>query len=313
MSFDDRRLMHPEEARFCTEHSFASGEPLAGWGAHQARNILIRWPKARWRHSLRIADGMQGEIAAAIERVFEAGWRVNLIDRKSETGAQIRVYLMPEALAFDLAPEALVPFLAAVPRGREALAAFAPSQAEAPLVLCCTHGKHDRCCAKWGFAVYKALAAEARRRGGFDVWECTHLGGCRLSAGVLTMPGMRKYGRLAPRDGPALLAAEAEGRPYLPCYRGAAHLTPPEQVAEVTALKRLAPMARGPIEVDWIGEEGAARIYRVRAANHVVQVRCTPGEVRAYGACDDLKAAEPLDPKTIWHGEILTAGTSEHS
>lgn len=73
------------------------------------------------------------------------------------------------------------------------------------LVLCCTHGRHDRCCAKFGFAAYKALvaAAERRWRDRFSVWEVTHLGGCRLAASVMLFPEMRKYGRLAPADAEA--------------------------------------------------------------------------------------------------------------
>jgi len=292
----------PDTVRFCTEHSLAAGEPLAGWGTHPARNVLIRWPKSKWRHSLRIAAGMAGETQAAIERVVAAGWRVNLIDRKGTATDRVRVYLYPDAVAVDLAHGALPAFLDAVPRGPAALAGFAPRPAARPLVLCCTHGRHDRCCAKWGFAVYRALAREAGRRGVVDVWEATHLGGCRLAAGVLVLPALRKYGRLAPRDAEPLLAAEAAGRPYLPCYRGAAHLSQPAQVAEVTALKHLAEHGiRAPATVREIGEEHFA--VAVGTARVAVQVR--RDAVSSYGACADLDAAAPLAPKTVWHGVVL--------
>ncbi|MFQ6548024.1 sucrase ferredoxin [Aestuariibius sp. 2305UL40-4] len=293
--------------RFCTEYSIAVGEPLAGWGKHQAKNVLIRWPKGKWRHSLRIAGGMNAQVEAAIARVVEAGWRVNLIDRKPHDGDSIRVFLMPEGLAFDLAPDDLAAFLDTVPRGAASLARFAPQPLDRPLVLCCTHGKHDRCCAKWGFAVYKALAAEAAKRQDFDVWECTHLGGCRLAAGVLTFPAMRKYGRLAPADAPKLLAAEAEGRPYLPCYRGACHLDPAAQVAEVTALQALSPTApHPPAQVTEIPSSGRTRRFIVKVADHLAEIACHPGSVRSYGACEDMRDAAPPDPAEIWHGDVLS-------
>ncbi len=291
--------------RFCSEHSSAAGEPLAGWGAHQVRNILIRWPKSGWRHSLRIAGGMPDQLQAAIARVVGAGWRVNLIDRKPYDSDLIRVFLMPEALVFDLEPGELAPFLDAV-ANHALLKGYHPKPLALPLILCCTHGKHDRCCAKWGFAVYKTLAAEARKTGGFDVWECTHLGGCRLSASVLTMPAMRKYGRLAPADAASFLAAEAEDRPYVPRYRGASHLSPVQQVAEVTALKAIRPSGlHGPAQILEVGASENERHFIVELTGHRARVICRRETVRAYGSCEDLDAALPLDPKEIWRGDFI--------
>ncbi|MEM8787904.1 MAG: sucrase ferredoxin [Pseudomonadota bacterium] len=293
---------------FCTEHSLAAGEPLAGWGTHPARNVLVRWPKAKWRHSLRIAADMAPATQAAIEGLAGRDWRINLIDRKSEASETLCAYLLPQALRFDLHPDALVAFLAAVPKGPEALRAFAPQPMTAPLVLVCTHGRHDRCCAKWGFQTYRAVAAEAARRGGFDVWECTHLGGCRFATGALVLPAGRKYGRLMPDDAAPFLAAEAERRPYLPCYRGAAHLSPPEQVAEVTALAALPP---GPVTVTPAGSDGTAHLFHVSTPIARCTIRCTPEQLRSYGACEDLHARAALEPKTVWRGKILPPGIQE--
>ncbi|MEO0917745.1 MAG: hypothetical protein AAFY31_12310, partial [Pseudomonadota bacterium] len=99
---DANGRIEADPARFCTGHALAAGERLTGWGAHQARNILIRWPKGRWEHSLRIAAGMPDDLVAAINAAVEAGWRVNLIDRKSDS--QTCILLYPQALRFDLAP-----------------------------------------------------------------------------------------------------------------------------------------------------------------------------------------------------------------
>lgn len=289
--------------RFCTEHSRAAGELLAGWGGHQARNILLRWPKAKWRHSLRIADGMDRPLEDAIARVVDAGWRVNLIDRKPYEGRLVRAYIFPGGRVFDLERDELPAFLDAVVSG--SVDRFEPGSLKHTLVLCCTHGKHDRCCAKWGFAVYKAVASEALKRGDFDVWEATHLGGCRLSAGVLTFPGMRKYGRLAPIDAKPLLDAEAQGRPYLPNYRGASHLEPAAQVAEITALKTLGTSTPPlPDRVTELAQDGLIRRFAVEVLNLSIIVACRAETVSSYGACEDLDAALPLEPKEVWLGEV---------
>ncbi|RVT84341.1 sucrase ferredoxin [Rhodobacteraceae bacterium CCMM004] len=299
----------PSAPAFCTEHSAAAGEPLAGWGAHDAATVLIRWPKAKWRHSLRIAGGMDGGVRAAIARVVAAGRRVNLIDRKPYDGDGIAVFLMPEAVRIDIAAAELPAVLDAVGGEPSRLDRFRPVPVAAPLVLCCTHGKHDRCCAKWGFALYKAVAAEAEARGqDFDVWECTHLGGCRLAAGLLVLPALRKYGRLVPADAASLLAAEARGHPYVPRYRGASTLNPAAQAAEVAALGAVAPAGCYSPQVAELGGTGRARRFAVTVGGRVVQVACRPGQVRSYGACDDLRAAKPLEAKEIWQAEILSVG-----
>ncbi|RVV96774.1 sucrase ferredoxin [Mesobaculum littorinae] len=287
--------------RFCAEDSRAAGEPIAGTGMHPARNVLIQWPKGRWRHSMRIADGMEGEIERAITQLVEAGWRVNLIDRKEARADRLQVFVFPENLCLALPPETLPACLDAL-RGGGDPTAFGARPVARPVVACCTHGKHDRCCAKWGFAVYKALAAEAAARGDFDVWEATHLGGCRLAAGVLVLPAMHKYGRLVPADAAALLAAEAGGQPLLSRYRGACHLDRPAQTAEVA----------GRVALDRAGHRGPAEVaqtdadhWSVTVAGATARVRLHPDEVRIATTCAKMPESGLPDPRTILRAEVL--------
>ncbi len=82
------------------------------------------------------------------------------------------------------------------------------SAAEGPLLLVCTHGRKDWCCAVRGRPVVTALAA----LDGHAVWECSHLGGDRFAATVLALPGGAVHGHVEPADAPALLAAVRAGR-----------------------------------------------------------------------------------------------------
>lgn len=295
--------IHPEDAKFCTEFSLAVGEPLAGSGVHPQRNILIRWPKGRWQHSLRLAAEMGDPLVAAIEGAVAAGWRINLIDRKSDPSDLIRVFVFPDNVTLDLSPADLPGFLDMLSAAGRVPDDISVRPITAPLVLCCTHGKHDACCAKWGFAIYKALAAEAARIRNFDVWEVTHLGGCRLSAGVLVLPALRKYGRLRPVDAPELLAAEARGMPYLPCYRGASHLDPAAQVAEVAGLHQLARLGlHGVARVRATGPD----IYDISLPGGTATMHAEADQLRSYGSCADLKAKMPLKPKTVWRARLIS-------
>ena len=61
-----------------------------------------------------------------------------------------------------------------------------------PLLLVCTHGRRDRCCALDGRALVKALI----EAGEPDVWECSHLGGHRFAPTALVLPTGYLYGRL---------------------------------------------------------------------------------------------------------------------
>ena len=98
-----------------------------------------------------------------------------------------------------------------------------------PVLVVCTHGKRDRCCAKNGRPVYDALCREA---GSGAVWQSTHVGGDRFAGNVVVFPHALYYGRVEQEDAPGLLAAHAAGRIDLERYRGRAAYTFPAQAAE---------------------------------------------------------------------------------
>lgn len=215
---------------FCSDASLAADEPLEGTAKHPDRQLLIRWPKGGWGRNLAIAQDMTPDLVAIIERVRAAGPRVNLIDRKGEATDESRLYLYPENLTCSVSRADLPGMLLRLLDG--ATVDWHPAMR--PVMLVCTHGRKDRCCALRGHAMYRALRAAAQ---GVDLWESTHLGGCRLSAGALVLPGMHKYGRLVPADAAPLLAALERGQPWLPKWRGPCHLSPEAQVVAVSAAR----------------------------------------------------------------------------
>lgn len=291
-----------DPARFCTGHTLAAGEPLAGTGSHQDRNILIRWPKGKWEHSLRLAKCMPDDLAKAIEDAVEAGWRVNLIDRKADKDRC--VFVFPDALRFDLAPGDFPSLIRTIISDGD-VSAFPSRPTARSCIFVCTHGKHDACCAKWGFAAYKALAAEALNYDShFDIWEITHLGGCRFAGGALVLPARRKYGRRIPRDAKGLLQAEARDLPHLPAYRGYNGHSAPQQVAEITALRAL-PEGTVVYSVSNMKALPDQETWRVATSTGTITVLCTSAQVHSYGACEDLAKAKTLGSRTVWSGEVL--------
>jgi len=88
---------------------------------------------------------------------------------------------------------------------------------EHPLFLVCTHGKHDRCCAKFGRPLYDAVR-ELVDEGW--VWQCSHVGGDRFAGNLVTLPDGVYAGRVEPAEAWPVVEAALEGRVHLPTYRG---------------------------------------------------------------------------------------------
>lgn len=96
------------------------------------------------------------------------------------------------------------------------------------MLLVCTHGKKDRCCAKIGGPVFQELKAYHD-----NVWQCTHTGGDRF-AGNLVAPVMGMYfGFVYPEDTKQLANIILQDNIPLNYYRGATFLRPNAQAAEV--------------------------------------------------------------------------------
>jgi hypothetical protein len=70
------------------------------------------------------------------------------------------------------------------------------AQAHGPLVLVCTHGRRDVCCARLGVPVFRELARDVEHEGTGVVLQTSHLGGHRFAATLVLMPHGYQYGRL---------------------------------------------------------------------------------------------------------------------
>lgn len=65
-------------------------------------------------------------------------------------------------------------------------------RSDEPLMLVCTNGKRDRCCARLGLVAYRKLSAEFSA----NVWQCSHLGGHRFAPTMLQLPDGWCYGAI---------------------------------------------------------------------------------------------------------------------
>lgn len=97
-----------------------------------------------------------------------------------------------------------------------------------PLLLVCTHGRHNACCARTGVPLARALSG----RFGAAVWETSHVGGDRFAANLVCLPYGLYYGNLGEAEAIAAVEAYQNGEVTLDRLRGRAGLPEPAQAAE---------------------------------------------------------------------------------
>ena len=100
-------------------------------------------------------------------------------------------------------------------------------------ILVCTHGRHDKCCAKFG----KELADNLRnhlkdQEENIKLFDSSHLGGHRFAPIIIDFPTGRAYGQLTTKQIPDYLESRKQGMVYAPAYRGSVFLPELLQVAE---------------------------------------------------------------------------------
>ncbi len=100
---------------------------------------------------------------------------------------------------------------------------------EGRVVLVCTHGRRDACCARLGIPVAEALTAHL----GADVWQASHLGGHRFAPNVVVLPEGIQLGRIPLERAEEVAESIREGRIPLDLYRGRVLYPAHVQAAEV--------------------------------------------------------------------------------
>ncbi|MGG7571059.1 sucrase ferredoxin [Streptomyces sirii] len=223
----------------CATASLESAEPLAGTAATALTWLLIEQP-GPWGAKALTDSHLDPHVGRALEAAAEG------------TGARIALIRRPgrHADCHDASPRRM--FLAHTAPGRSwirtttvtdprailglnftALGAgehgglWEPYTGE-PLVLVCTNGKRDRCCALLGRPLAAALAA-----GGVGAWEVTHIGGHRFSPTLFVLPYGYAYGRASAPLVEHAVESARHGRIALNHCRGRSAWDRPAQAADL--------------------------------------------------------------------------------
>ena len=180
----------------CSALAEELGEPMAGT-VDQRRRWLLLEDRSAWgdrcrRGALRRRCGRDREAPAACGCYSSGAARVI----RPTTRCAARSSSTPRPRRWPCGPSA-----ARRPRveaaGRRCRSMSSAPHLTDPILLVCTNGRRDACCALRGRALTLALADEHAER----TWECTHLGGHRFAANLVCLPHGIVYGRVPPDDG----------------------------------------------------------------------------------------------------------------
>jgi hypothetical protein len=233
----------------CTEAALRRGDQLAGTTTPIRGFLLVEHPGPWGEVALRDARIPETTRSWLRRQVEATRVRVLLVRRRaSRRGEAVRVFAVRtgewcESALLDRIEDVQSVDLAAVASGRSpGLEPWTD-----PLVLVCTHGRHDACCAERGRPVAGALSEVAPDL----VWESSHLGGDRFAGNVLVLPEGLGFGWLDVGRAPALLDDLSRGLVDLALLRGRATLSMPAQFAEVHLRREL-------------GERGVDAVHHIR-------------------------------------------------
>lgn len=248
----------------CSTAARRRADPLAGTAAPARRWLLVEHP-AGWAPAALDSPGLGGDLADLLHRTaLSVGGRVVLVRRPGRhTAAGPRAWgvvdvgggqrwgtwtraadLVPAARLLEEGPDASVAGTSdphgGSPHGGSR---HAGSPHPTPLLLVCTHGKHDVCCAVRGRPVAAALA----QRWPEQVWECSHIGGDRFAANLLVVPDGTVYGGLDAGSAVEVVERHLAGAVDATHLRGFSAHPPPVQAALAEVLRVHGPAAVGDV------------------------------------------------------------------
>jgi hypothetical protein len=163
---------------------------------------------------------------------------------------------------------------------------------EHPVFIVCTHGKRDRCCAKYGRPLYDGL------KGKIDpdwVWQSTHVGGDRFAGNVVVLPEGLYFGRVGEADLDPLLDSYFDGRIYLDLYRGRSAYTFAVQAAERAVREAEVLTGIDDVSLERVERrrDGWTVNLRVQGVSRKVDVAVELADEPVYLTCDSVTPQRP--------------------
>jgi hypothetical protein len=138
-----------------------------------------------------------------------------------------------------------------------------------PLFLVCTHGKHDRCCAKYGRPLYDAVSEQVED--GW-AWQSSHVGGDRFAGNLVVLADGIYYGRVEPAEAWSVVEAALDRRVHMPLYRGRSCYGFVAQAAEIAVREASSLLGVDEVRVHSVARDGDGWRAEVGTAGSAYEV-----------------------------------------
>ncbi len=228
--------MAPTDPSRCSVASLLRGDPQAGTAPVASRWLLVEH-QGPWAKKPMDTEPLAGPVGAEVEaRAASFGGKVLLVRRpgRRAPGAEERHWFAVDTVRRTWVRGTWRTQADLLDAARALGTALTASQEDAePMVLVCTHGVRDTCCAVRGRPIVTTLARALPDQ----VWECTHLGGHRFAGTLLSLPDGACFGRLDPVSAVEVVRAHLQGRTDPAHLRGTTRWEPAVQAALVAALE----------------------------------------------------------------------------
>ena len=201
---------------FCSEISRENEEPLGGTASRIDHWLLVEY-RGLWSYDALAGSGLSDQVKSRLQELTAARSRTRLLfirrpDRRHHAG--LAVYVADSRQGEERLGRLEV-------SDHEELRTLDPFEAaesiEEQLFLVCTHGKHDRCCARYGRPLWDAVSEQLDES---SAWQCTHVGGDRFAGNLVALPHGLYYGRVDRDDVGTVLDHHFAGELALDHYRG---------------------------------------------------------------------------------------------
>lgn len=227
--------METSDHKYCSDYSRTLGEPAFATAPRIEAWILLEYPyvhpaKALPQSSLH--ENIKAHLSAALDDIPHS--RLLMIkksNRVPQTGLDLFLVFSgsddPRMTRFQMNDYSEIQSIDLQASFTEL--ANQPDRGDTtPLILVCTNGKRDACCARNGLPLFN----EMKKHNRVNVWQSSHIGGHRFAANVISLPHGIYYGRV-PLTGARLFVERCmNGEIDLPSYRGRTRYTAEQQAAE---------------------------------------------------------------------------------
>jgi hypothetical protein len=186
---------------FCAQQSLDVGEPLFGTAISGVERWLLLEHDGQWDREALASEGLPAAARKHLDAFLRAHPETRFQLIRDERGAQTRRLFAIQSSEgrtftrrFDLATLEDLERL-----DLSSLFGDTPpphTEEHTPIVLVCTHGRRDPCCARFGVPVYRELAKDYAREETHHIFQTTHVGGHRFAANIVLLPHGYHFGRL---------------------------------------------------------------------------------------------------------------------